>query len=114
VCVCVSCACVCVSCVSCVSCQPLGSEAEDSYLTNTRNVSVVTDSLATVRRQLYELLKGTQLNVIPFIPSLFIHIGTCQEYLGSPPLRSSLFALCFALRSSPPTCHPSDPRRLTL
>jgi hypothetical protein len=79
-------------------CQPLGSEAEDSYLTNTRNVSVVTDSLATVRRQLYELLKGTQLNVIPFIPSLFIHIGTCQEYLGLAP--SSIFALRSLLRSS--------------
>ena len=29
---------------------------------------------------LYELLKGTTFNVIPLIPSIFVHIGTTPEY----------------------------------
>jgi hypothetical protein len=84
-------------------CQPLGSEAEDSYLANTKNVSTVTESLAVVRRELYELLKGTQLNVIPFIPSLFIHIGTCEEYLGSLTLfaRAHHHAACVSRLTMP-------------
>jgi hypothetical protein len=61
--------------------QPLGKNATSEYFNNTRTTGSVSDALQEKRRGLYEILYGQPIHVLPYIPSLFIHIGTSQEYL---------------------------------
>jgi len=62
--------------------QPLGEKASDSYFNNTRTTGSVTPAQVEKRKQLFDLLRNTPMHVIPFIPSLFIHLGTCKEYVS--------------------------------
>ena len=61
--------------------QALGPNATAEYTQNTANVTKVDEELVAVRAKLFELLKGTQLNVLAFNNSKFYHIGTIEEYL---------------------------------
>ncbi|KYQ90867.1 fucose-1-phosphate guanylyltransferase [Tieghemostelium lacteum] len=63
--------------------QPLGPGASADYFESRGNVSVYTDQLAIERKKLFEMFQSNNvpLYTIPYIPSMFIHIGTCQEYL---------------------------------
>ena len=46
--------------------QALGPEATSDYCSNTANVTFVTEDLVTIRREVYEVLRGTPLNVAIF------------------------------------------------
>jgi len=61
--------------------QPLGSKSSISYVDNPKNVSVFTPSLVEMRRILYNVLRNASFQMIPLVPSLFIHLGTCIEYI---------------------------------
>jgi fucose-1-phosphate guanylyltransferase len=60
---------------------PAGPNATAEYTHNTENVTKVNDDLVSVRRKIFEQLKGTPLNVLVFNSSKFYHIGTIDEYL---------------------------------
>eukprot|EP01114_Cavostelium_apophysatum_P019259 TRINITY_DN6156_c0_g1_i4.p1 TRINITY_DN6156_c0_g1~~TRINITY_DN6156_c0_g1_i4.p1 ORF type:complete len:1010 (+),score=265.03 TRINITY_DN6156_c0_g1_i4:32-3031(+) len=61
--------------------QPLGEHAVDTYFSNTRTTGSINDILMEKRKVLYETLRNVPINVIPFVPSLWVHIGTCREYI---------------------------------
>lgn len=62
--------------------HPLGELASDDYFTSSRTTgSAPSSELINVRKKLFSILKGTHFNVIPYVPSLFVHIGTAREYL---------------------------------
>lgn len=69
--------------------QPLGSEADASYLEKTGHLASVTSSvtqdagtrLLAARHAVAEALRGRPLIVIPLLPSRFIHLGTIPEFL---------------------------------
>ena len=64
--------------------QPLGPEADASYLGSTAALVAGagdTSDLVAIRQGLWELLSGTALTVLPLHPSRFYHIGTFVEYL---------------------------------
>ncbi|RDD41056.1 Fucose-1-phosphate guanylyltransferase [Trichoplax sp. H2] len=62
--------------------QALGSEANDDYTHNTSNITDVTETIVQTRKEIFQWLKGTQLNVLLFKNSVFYHIGTTLEYLN--------------------------------
>nr|CAB3246990.1 fucose-1-phosphate guanylyltransferase-like [Phallusia mammillata] len=70
--------------------QALGTDSDDSYITNTANVVRETSSLLYLRRKVFDTLRGTTLHVVALIPrvgetsdvsSHFYHFGTSREYL---------------------------------
>ncbi|XP_002734232.1 fucose-1-phosphate guanylyltransferase-like [Saccoglossus kowalevskii] len=61
--------------------QALGPNASMDYTNNVDNVVKVTDELIAKRQEIFNLLKGTQLNVIAMNESNFYHLGTTTEYL---------------------------------
>lgn len=74
--------------------QALGPEASSDYCSNSANVTFVTEDLVGVRRNVYEMLQGTPLNVAIFNQAQFNHVGTTAEYLhhlfSNPILSQSL------------------------
>ena len=69
--------------------QPLGSDADTSYLDRIDHLASVTSSthaesetrLRDARRAVADALRGRPLIVIPLFPSRFIHLGTIPEFL---------------------------------
>ena len=61
--------------------QALGTDASVDYTENVANVVKETSSLITKRKEIFHLLKGTQLNVLLLNESKFYHIGTTKEYI---------------------------------
>ena len=69
--------------------QPLGSDADTSYLDRVDHLASVTSSthaesetrLRDARRAVADALRGRPLIVIPLFPSRFIHLGTIPEFL---------------------------------
>ncbi|KAJ0032373.1 hypothetical protein NQD34_002454 [Periophthalmus magnuspinnatus] len=61
--------------------QALGSGASVEYTSNTANVTKEEGNLVEIRKKIFHLLRGTQLNVILLNNSKFYHIGTTSEYL---------------------------------
>lgn len=61
--------------------QALGSKATIDYTSNTANVTKVESILVEIRKKIFQILKGTPLNVIVLNNSKFYHIGTTSEYL---------------------------------
>ncbi|EGC31663.1 hypothetical protein DICPUDRAFT_82454 [Dictyostelium purpureum] len=63
--------------------QPLGSNAEPNYFNVKSNITKFLPHLPKEREKIYSLLNSSscKLNMIPLMPSNFIHIGTCHEYI---------------------------------
>lgn len=61
--------------------QALGPLATSEYVHNTSNVTHLTPNLVPTRLQIFELLKGTDINLLLMNASKFIHIGTTKEYI---------------------------------
>ncbi|XP_012559770.2 fucose-1-phosphate guanylyltransferase isoform X1 [Hydra vulgaris] len=61
--------------------QSLGSAATSDYCRDVKNVTVVLDELEKTRLEIFNVLKGTPLNIILLDKSKFYHIGTTQEYI---------------------------------
>ncbi|XP_072040884.1 fucose-1-phosphate guanylyltransferase-like [Amphiura filiformis] len=61
--------------------QPLGPQATSDYITNTSNVCKETSDLTQMRLKVFNLLKGTPLNVLLQSHSQFFHLGTTSEYI---------------------------------
>ncbi|XP_006902431.1 PREDICTED: fucose-1-phosphate guanylyltransferase [Elephantulus edwardii] len=61
--------------------QALGPGATVEYTRNTTNVTKEESELVDMRQRIFNLLKGTSLNVIVLNNSKFYHIGTTEEYL---------------------------------
>ncbi|KAF2070676.1 hypothetical protein CYY_008002 [Polysphondylium violaceum] len=63
--------------------QPIGKDAKPDYFHSKNNVTTFTPEIAIEREKLFKLLNDNQckLYMIPYIPSTFIHIGTCHEYI---------------------------------
>lgn len=69
--------------------QPLGRDANLSYIDRVDHLASVTSSsvsdgemrLREARRAIAEVLSGRPLMVLPLIPSRFIHLGTIPEFL---------------------------------
>lgn len=61
--------------------QALGPEASIDYTSNTANVTKEEGSLVEIRKKIFNLLRGTPLNVILLNNSKFYHIGTTLEFL---------------------------------
>ena len=70
--------------------QPLGPQATSDYITNTSNVCTETSDLTKMRMKVFNLLKGTHLNVLLQSHSQFFHLGTTSEYLDHLCGRSEL------------------------
>ena len=72
--------------------QALGTDSSKEYVNNTKNVVQRSRCLVTRRTQVYEILKGTELNVIALaalestgeckVWSEFCHVGTFKEYIS--------------------------------
>ncbi|XP_068176024.1 fucose-1-phosphate guanylyltransferase isoform X2 [Antennarius striatus] len=80
--------------------QALGSAATIDYTNNTSNVTKEERNLVEIRQKIFNLLKGTPLNVVVLNNSKFYHLGTTSEYLfhftEDPVLRNELGLLSFA------------------
>jgi len=63
--------------------QPLGCNATSDYIQNCKNVMFMSGNLIELRRKVYDLLKGSELNVLALKRSKFYHIGTLSEYIDS-------------------------------
>lgn len=63
--------------------QPLGCNADSSYINNCKNVMFMSNNLIETRKKVYDLLKGSELNVLALKESKFYHIGTLGEYIES-------------------------------
>lgn len=63
--------------------QPLGAKADNVYINNVKNIMNMSTDLQTTRQKLFDLLKGSPLNIITLKQSRFYHIGTSHEYLES-------------------------------
>lgn len=61
--------------------QPLGLHASNHYFANTRTTGSVTTLQIKRREELYHVLHQMPIHVLPLLPSLFIHIGTAEEYI---------------------------------
>ena len=61
--------------------QALGPRATPQYIHNTSNVSTVTSNLIETRKNIFDLLKGTELSLLVMNSSKFIHVGTTKEYI---------------------------------
>ncbi|XP_019499587.1 PREDICTED: fucose-1-phosphate guanylyltransferase isoform X1 [Hipposideros armiger] len=61
--------------------QALGPGATVEYTRNTSNVTKEESELVDMRQRIFDLLKGTSLNVVVLNNSKFYHIGTTEEYL---------------------------------
>lgn len=61
--------------------QALGPLATSEYIHNTSNVTHLTPNLVPTRLKIFELLKGTDINLLLMNASKFIHIGTTKEYI---------------------------------
>lgn len=87
--------------------QPLGSEADDAYINNCKNIMTMSPGLLTIRRKVYDMLKGNPLNVIALKQSKFYHIGTLKEYIenfcSNDELREELglSRFCYSAFASP-------------
>lgn len=63
--------------------QPLGSDADDAYISNCKNIMRMSDGLLATRQQVFNLLKNSPLSVIALKQSKFYHIGTLAEYIDN-------------------------------
>ena len=63
--------------------QPLGRHADSSYVTNCKNIMSMSSTVISTRKGVFELLKGSPLNVIALKYSKFYHIGTMTEYVDN-------------------------------
>lgn len=63
--------------------QALGQNSNKDYCKNVANVVQVVPKLIETREKFYDLLQGTQFNVLLFNKSKFYHIGTMTEYIES-------------------------------
>ena len=74
--------------------QALGPLATIEYTRNTSNVGKVEPSLVETREKVFNLLRGTQLNVVALNASEFLHFGTIDEcldhFINSDTLKSCL------------------------
>ncbi|XP_050417676.1 fucose-1-phosphate guanylyltransferase [Patella vulgata] len=61
--------------------QALGPRANEKYITNTANISEVTQNLTECRLKVFQVLQNTDLHLILMHASKFNHIGTTHEYL---------------------------------
>jgi len=69
--------------------QPLGKDADTSYLDRVEHLASVTSTtvnekearLRNARRAVADALHGRPLVIIPLLPSRFIHLGTIPEFL---------------------------------
>ncbi|ELU07599.1 hypothetical protein CAPTEDRAFT_117818, partial [Capitella teleta] len=61
--------------------QALGPNASVEYTCDLRNVSVVEPTLVRTREKIFNLLKGTAINIVALNASKFYHLGTTKEYL---------------------------------
>jgi len=69
--------------------QPLGCDADLSYLNRVDHLASVTSStksdgaerLQLARRTVADVMRGRPLVIIPLLPSRFIHLGTIPEFL---------------------------------
>ena len=61
--------------------QGLGANGNSSYCDDVKNVTTLEPTLVEIRKQLYNCLKGTSLNIMCMNDSSFFHLGTTQEYL---------------------------------
>ncbi|ELT94528.1 hypothetical protein CAPTEDRAFT_177275 [Capitella teleta] len=61
--------------------QALGPNATAEYTKDVRNVSLVEPTLLETRMKIYNLLKGTAINIVALNESKFYHLGTVKEYL---------------------------------
>ena len=61
--------------------QALGPRATSQYIHNTSNVSTVTPNLIETRKDIFDLLKGSELSLLVMNSSKFIHVGTTKEYI---------------------------------
>ncbi|XP_077463169.1 fucose-1-phosphate guanylyltransferase [Stigmatopora argus] len=85
--------------------QALGPDANVDYTRNTGNVVKEDTGLVEIRQKIFQLLRGTPLNVILLNNSKFYHIGTVGEYLfhlaEDGALRSELGLLPTAFSARP-------------
>ena len=104
--------------------QPLGRDADLSYMDRIDHVASVTSSsvseaerrLREARRAIADALRGRPLVVLPLIPSRFIHLGTIPEFLHHTTRdRACLLSLPapsvpvnIASWSAPDFCQPED------
>ena len=63
--------------------QPLGAKADNVYINNFKNIVHVSTDLMSTRQKVFDLLKGSPLNIVTLKQSKFYHIGTMGEYLES-------------------------------
>ncbi|KAK6173154.1 hypothetical protein SNE40_016663 [Patella caerulea] len=61
--------------------QALGPRANGKYITNTANISEMTQNLTECRLKVFQVLQNTDLHLILMHASKFNHIGTTHEYL---------------------------------
>ena len=59
----------------------LGSRGSNTYITDMSNVTQKTSGLLQMRQEIFNLLRGTPLQVLVLPHSKFYHIGTTQELL---------------------------------
>ncbi|KAL5012872.1 hypothetical protein ScPMuIL_011423 [Solemya velum] len=61
--------------------QALGPKATVDYIHNTSNISNVDPNLIATREKIFNLLKGTEIDILLMNSSRFIHIGSTREYI---------------------------------
>ncbi|GAB1608875.1 fucose-1-phosphate guanylyltransferase-like, partial [Argonauta hians] len=61
--------------------QALGSDPQEDYVENLKNITTASGDLLHTRKELFQLLKGSPLDLVVLNNSSFFHIGTMPEML---------------------------------
>lgn len=61
--------------------QALGTKSDSSYIRNMQNAVNQSETLLAMRKDIFDLLKGTSLRALVLKDSKFYHIGTTKEYI---------------------------------
>ncbi|PIK38511.1 putative fucose-1-phosphate guanylyltransferase-like [Apostichopus japonicus] len=61
--------------------QALGTKSNSAYISNMQNAVSQSQSLLKMRKDIFDVLRGTSLHALVLKESKFYHIGTTKEYL---------------------------------